>query len=184
MHTWACPGRIEWTSSGWFNGTWTSSLWQGSCVTSCISFLERPPWKKQLYEWCKMTSRREQHDCLKGFWEGLDQRIWIRMTRCTTWWKPAYAFLHLWSIYVTLDANNVRVLLLRDRWRNVGVVKVTMSCFWLFFFYISCYIDWEYRCGEYMHATTLDRITVSNRVSRVWCLSCHTSWQDKRHHCK
>lgn len=76
-------------------------LWQCSCVTSCISFLERPRWKKQLYEWCKMTSRREQHDCLKGFWEGLDQQKWIRMTRCRTWWKSAYASLHLWSICVT-----------------------------------------------------------------------------------
>lgn len=186
MHTWACPGLTEWTSSGWFNGTWTSRLWQCGCVTSCISFFERPRWKKQLYEWCKMTSRTEQHDCLKGCWEGLDQRGWIRMTRWITWWKPAYAFMHLWSIYVTKTQTTREGQ--GDRWRNVGVVQQCKSCppkpdqcqwpcffsLLIFFFLIFIYKD----------GITPERMIVSIRVQSAWCLSCRTSWQDKWHHCK
>ena len=65
------------------------------------------------------------------------------MTWRITWWKSAYAFLHLWSIYVTKTQTTCR--------------------YYLDLFYIDC----EYRCGEYKHVTPLDRITVSIRVQNV-----------------
>lgn len=185
MHT---SEHVQWTSSGWFSGTWTSSLWQlwrgNCCVTGCISFLERPRWKKQLYEWCKMTNRRERRGCLKGFWEGLDQWRWIKMTHYRTEQKAEYVYM----VYLRLRCKQGGVM--SNGWGPDEIICIsTLQCLsssfqtgsvavalFLSFWFLG--IDWENRCGNYDHITSPDRITVSIRVQSVWCLSCHTLWQD------